>query len=259
MPFAPSSARRPATTRGSVATTQENPLLEGLHVRRTPDPCILVIFGASGDLTQRKLFPALYSLAFRRLLPERFAVVGIARSDETDDEFRERMKEAVQQHSRDEFRDDVWETLAEGMRYVAADFTDEAGLDRLVETVNDLDEERNTGGNRVYYLATPPSVFETVVRAVGKRRKSDGWTRLIVEKPFGRDLESARKLNTVIEEHFEENEIFRIDHYLGKETVQNMLALRFANGIFEPIWNRQFVDHVQITVSESMGIENRAG
>jgi glucose-6-phosphate 1-dehydrogenase len=242
-----------------VATTQDNPLLEGLQLRRTPDPCILVIFGASGDLTQRKLFPALYSLAFRRLLPERFAVVGIARTEETDDAFRERMKEAVRKYSRDELRDDVWETLADGMRYVAADFSDEAGLDRLAEAVNELDEERGTAGNRVYYLAIPPSAFETVVRAVGKRRSSHGWTRLIVEKPFGHDLASARELNSVIEKQFKENEVFRIDHYLGKETVQNMLALRFANGIFEPIWNRQFVDHVQITVAESMGIEGRAG
>jgi glucose-6-phosphate 1-dehydrogenase len=241
-----------------VATTQENPLLEGLQLWRAPDPCILVIFGASGDLTKRKLFPALYSLAFRRLLPEKFAVVGIARSEETGDEFRARMKEAAQMFSRDELRDDVWDPLADGIRYVAADFSDEAGLDRLVDTVNELDDERGTEGNRVYYLAIPPSAFETVVRAVGKRRTSKGWTRLIVEKPFGHDLASARKLNSVIEEHFDESEVFRIDHYLGKETVQNMMALRFANGIFEPIWNRQFVDHVQITVAESMGIEGRA-
>ena len=233
--------------------------MEGLQVRRTPDPCALIIFGASGDLTKRKLFPALYSLAFRRLLPEKFAVVGVARTEESDDEFRQRMKEAVQKYARDEFRDEIWEALADGMHYVAADFTDEAGLDRLADTVNDLDEVRGTAGNRVYYLAIPPVAFETVVRAVGKRRKKGGWTRLIVEKPFGHDLASARELNAVIEKQFEENEVFRIDHYLGKETVQNMLALRFANGIFEPIWNRQFVDHVQITVAESIGIEGRAG
>ncbi|HWJ32046.1 MAG TPA: glucose-6-phosphate dehydrogenase [Gaiellaceae bacterium] len=242
-----------------MATTQENPLMEGLQVRRTPDPCALIIFGASGDLTKRKLFPALYSLAFRRLLPEKFAVVGVARTEESDDEFRQRMKEAVQKYARDEFRDEIWEALADGMHYVAADFTDEAGLDRLADTVNDLDEVRGTAGNRVYYLAIPPVAFETVVRAVGKRRKKGGWTRLIVEKPFGHDLASARELNAVIEKQFQENEVFRIDHYLGKETVQNMLALRFANGIFEPIWNRQFVDHVQITVAESIGIEGRAG
>jgi glucose-6-phosphate 1-dehydrogenase len=242
-----------------MATTQENPLLEGLRLRRTPDPCILVIFGASGDLTQRKLFPALYSLAYRRLLPEQFAVVGVARTEESDQEFAERMKEAVKEHSRDEFRDDVWDLIAEGMRYLATDFADEEGLDRLAQLLTELDEERGTRSNRVYYLATPPSVFPIVVRAVGKRRAATGWTRLIVEKPFGRDVGSARELNGVIEEYFDEREVFRIDHYLGKETVQNMLVLRFANGIFEPIWNRQFVDHVQITVAESMGIEGRAG
>jgi glucose-6-phosphate 1-dehydrogenase len=241
-----------------VAVAQENPLLEGLQIRRAPDPCILVIFGASGDLTQRKLFPALYSLAYRRLLPEHFAVVGVARSEETDEEFKGRMKEAVQEHSRDEFREDVWERLADGMRYVAMDFADEEREDRLAETLTELDEERDTRGNRVYYLATPPAVFATVVRAIGKRRNTKGWTRLIIEKPFGRDLQSARELQGVITRYFDETEVFRIDHYLGKETVQNMLVLRFANGIFEPIWNRQFVDHVQITVAESIGIEGRA-
>jgi glucose-6-phosphate 1-dehydrogenase len=242
-----------------MATTQENPLLEGLQLRRTPDPCALVIFGASGDLTQKKLFPALYSLAFRRLLPERFAVIGVARTEETDEDFKARMKEAVQQHGRDEFRDDVWETLADGMRYVATDFADEGGENEAAQALEQLDRQRELNGNRVYYLAIPPSVFPTVVGALGKRRTAKGWTRLIVEKPFGHDLESARALNAVIQEHFSESEVFRIDHYLGKETVQNMLALRFANGIFEPIWNRQFIDHVQITVAESIGIEGRAG
>jgi len=241
-----------------VAIAQDNPLLEGLELRRAPDDCILVIFGASGDLTMRKLFPALYSLAYRRLLPEHFAVVGISRTEETDDEFRERMKEAVQAHSRDEFRDDVWELLASGMRYVPMDFADEEREDMLAKTLAQLDEERGTQGNRVFYLATPPAAFETVVRAVGKRRSAQGWVRLIIEKPFGHDLASARMLQKTIEEFFEEREVFRIDHYLGKETVQNMLAFRFANGIFEPIWNRQFVDHIQITVAETLGIESRA-
>ncbi|HYT51425.1 MAG TPA: glucose-6-phosphate dehydrogenase [Gaiellaceae bacterium] len=242
-----------------MATTQENPLLEGLQVRRTPDPCVLTIFGASGDLTKKKLLPALYALAFRGLLPPRFAVVGVARTPESDDEFRERMKEAVQEHARDEFRDEVWEALAESMRYVATDFSDEGGEDEVARTLSELDEERGTGGNRVYYLAIPPSVFPTVVDALGRRRSTEGWTRLIIEKPFGHDLESAQTLTAAIQEHFTEDEVFRIDHYLGKETVQNMLALRFANGIFEPIWNRQFIDHVQITVAESIGIEGRAG
>jgi glucose-6-phosphate 1-dehydrogenase len=242
----------------TTSTLQENPLLEGLEVRRAPDPCILVIFGASGDLTKRKLFPALYSLAFRRLLPENFAVVGAARSEESDDEFRERMKAAVQENARDPFRDDAWEMLADGMRYVPLDFADDQGEDHLAQTLNELDSERGTRGNRVYYLATPPVVFPIVVEALGKRRATEGWTRLIIEKPFGHDLASARELQQVIEKYFDEKEVFRIDHYLGKETVQNMLALRFANGIFEPIWNRQFVDHIQITVAETLGVEGRA-
>jgi glucose-6-phosphate 1-dehydrogenase len=239
--------------------TLENPLLEGLQLARQPESCAMVIFGASGDLTKRKLFPALYSLAFRRLLPEKFGIVGVARTQSTDDEFRERMKEAVQRHGRDEFRDDIWQPLAEGMRYVATEFTDDGGEDRVVEVLAELDEHRGTGGNRIYYLAVPPEMFEPIVEAVGERRSTEGWTRLIVEKPFGRDLASARELNALLQRHFEENEIFRIDHYLGKETVQNMLAFRFSNGIFEPIWNRQFIDHVQISVAESMGIEGRAG
>ncbi len=244
----------------AVTTTslEDNPLLDGLELRRAPDPCILVIFGASGDLTKRKLFPALYSLAFRQMLPESFAIVGASRSEESDDEFRERMKEAVQQTARDDFRDDVWETLADGMHYVALDFADEQGEEELARTLTKLDGERGTRGNRVYYLATPPAVFPVVVEALGKRRSAEGWTRLIIEKPFGHDLTSARELQQVVEKYFGESEVFRIDHYLGKETVQNTLALRFANGIFEPIWNRQFVDHVQITVSETLGIEGRA-
>jgi len=237
---------------------EANPLLEGLQLHRTPDPCVLVIFGASGDLTRRKLFPALYSLALRRLLPDKFAVVGVARSPETDDEFRERMKEAVQEFGRDKVKDDVWNWLAEGMRYVSTDFADEDGENRVAKVLNELDRERGTGGNRVYYLAVPPDAISTLLHEIGERRTTEGWTRVIIEKPFGHDLASAQELNEEVKRHFSEQEIFRIDHYLGKETVQNLLALRFANGIFEPIWNRQFVDHVQITVAESIGIEGRA-
>jgi glucose-6-phosphate 1-dehydrogenase len=240
------------------AIPQDNPLLEGLRKRRAAEPCALTIFGASGDLTQRKLIPALYALAFRGLLPSSFGIVGVARTPMTDDEFREKMKRAVMEHGRDELRDDVWEELAAGMRYVATDFANDGGEERVINCLNKLDEERGTSSNRVYYLAVPPSAIETIVVAMGKRRSTTGWTRLIVEKPFGYDLETARHLNAVIKEYFQESEIFRIDHYLGKETVQNMLVLRFANGIFEPIWNRQFIDHVQITVAESLGIEGRA-
>jgi glucose-6-phosphate 1-dehydrogenase len=236
----------------------ENPLEEGLSLRRTPDPCALVIFGASGDLTHKKLMPALYALMVRRLLPPRFAIVGVARTEADDDAFRKDMKEAVKQYARDAFRDDVWEELAANMRYVATDFADAGGEEKLEQLVEELDKELKLGGNRVYYLAVPPVAFSTIVDALGKRRsEATGWTRLIVEKPFGHDLASARTLNAMLQEHFTEEQIFRIDHYLGKETVQNMLALRFANGIFEPIWNRQFVDHVQITVAESIGIEGR--
>jgi glucose-6-phosphate 1-dehydrogenase len=237
---------------------ETNPLLEGLQLRRMPDPCALVIFGASGDLTRRKLFPALYSLALRRLLPEKFAVVGVARSEESDDEFRDRMKHAVQEFGRDKFKEDVWNWLADGMHYVATDFANEAGEDHIAAVLNELDRSRGTAGNRVYYLAVPPDAISTLLHEIGERRSAEGWTRIIIEKPFGHDLESAQELNEEIKRHFSENEIFRIDHYLGKETVQNLLALRFANGIFEPIWNRQFVDHVQITVAESLGIEGRA-
>jgi glucose-6-phosphate 1-dehydrogenase len=246
-----------------MATTteqqQDNPLAEGLLLRRTPDPCALVIFGASGDLTHKKLMPALYALAMRRLLPPRIAIVGVARTEEDDDGFREDMKQAVQQHGRDDFRQDVWDELAATMHYIATDFADEGGEGKLAKLLEQLDKEHELGGNRVYYLAVPPPAFPTIVEALGKQRSAKGWTRLIVEKPFGHDLASAKELNALLLEHFSENEIFRIDHYLGKETVQNMLALRFANGIFEPIWNRQFIDHVQITVAESIGIEGRAG
>ena len=243
----------------AAAAEQENPLLEGLLPRRTPDPFAMVIFGASGDLTHKKLMPALYALLMRRLLPERFAIVGVARSEADDESFRADMEQAVRRYARDEFRQDVWDELAASLHYLPTDFVDDAGEDRLVERVQQIDEENGLCGNRVYYLAVPPVAYPTIVEALGSRRTHTGWARLIVEKPFGHDLESAKALNAMLLEHFDENEIFRIDHYLGKETVQNMLALRFANGIFEPIWNRQFIDHVQITVAESIGIEGRAG
>jgi glucose-6-phosphate 1-dehydrogenase len=236
-----------------------NPLAEGLNLLRTPDPCAVVIFGASGDLTRRKLFPAIYSLAVRNLLPDELAIVGVARSEETDAEFRARMKDAVREFGRDPIDEKVWKRLAEGLHYISTDFAADEGEDELVELLTRLDEERGTQGNRVFYLAVPPGAISTLVEEIGSRRgERRGWTRVIVEKPFGTDRESARRLNEEIHRYFDEREIFRIDHYLGKETVQNMLALRFANGIFEPIWNRQFVDHVEITVAESIGIEGRA-
>ena len=256
MPLCASSSA--ATRSRSVTELAENPLLEGLRPARTPEPCVLVILGASGDLTRRKIFPALYALALRRLLPESFAVVGVARTEMTDEEFRERMEHAVREFGRDDFRQDVWDRLAAGTRYLTADIGDETFEDRLDEVLTELDR-RGTSGNRLYYLAIPPQAMKSAGRRVAKRRATEGWTRVIVEKPFGHDLDSAREISRQMSRYFTEEEVFRIDHYLGKETVQNMLALRFANGIFEPIWNRQFIDHVQITVAESLGIEGRAG
>jgi glucose-6-phosphate 1-dehydrogenase len=168
------------------------------------------------------------------------------------------MEEAVREHARVEFKQEVWDELVSATHYVPMEFEDDHGEDRVAEKLNELDKEHGTEGNRLYYLAVPPSAIATLVREIGERRATEGWARLIVEKPFGQDLASARRLNEEIRRSFDENEIFRIDHYLGKETVQNMLALRFANGIFEPLWSRQYVDHVQITVAESIGIEGRA-
>ena len=235
-----------------------NPLLEGLALQRRPDPCVLVIFGASGDLTKRKVVPAIYSLALRGLLPEAFGLIGASRTTERDEGFRNRMRAAVEEFGRDELRNDVWEQLAQGMRYVSTDFAKPGSEERVAQVMSELDRELGTGGNRVYYLAVPPVAVGEIVDDLGRRRTKEGWARLVVEKPFGHDRGSARELNEHIRRWFDESEVFRIDHYLGKETVQNVLALRFANGIFEPIWNRQFVDHVQITVAESMGIEGRA-
>jgi glucose-6-phosphate 1-dehydrogenase len=242
-----------------VETTFPAPEEAPKGLERHPDPCALVIFGASGDLAHRKLLPALYSLEFRGLLPESFAVVGVARTESSSESWREHMRKAVEEFGRDAMRDDVWERLAAGMHYVTTDFASEGGEDCVIELLERLDRERGTQGNRIFYLAVPPSAIPTVVQKLGERRESKGWTRLIVEKPFGHDLSSARQLHAEIADHFGEREIFRIDHYLGKETVQNVMAFRFANGIFEPIWNRRYVDNVQITVAETIGIEGRAG
>ena len=236
----------------------ENPLVEGLELRRRPEPCVLTIFGASGDLTRRKIFPALYALAVRELLPEHFAVLGVARTEQSSEEFVAQMEAGVREFARDEFNADTWAELARRTRYISTEFADEEGEDHVAKTLTELDEELGTRGNRVYYFAVPPNAMPKLAEELGERRTTTGWTRLIVEKPFGQDLESARELNDLLSRDFTEDEVFRIDHYLGKDTVQNLLALRFANGIFEPIWSRQFIDHVQITVAESLGIERRA-
>jgi len=242
-----------------VTITAPNPLREGLRLAWTPEPAALVIFGGSGDLTARKLVPALYNLALQRLLPASFAVVGAARRKMTSDEFRRELHDAVAEYSRTRpIHDDVWSSFEKTIHYVPT--PDERGYDELGRTLDRIDGEMGTGGNRLFYLATPPAAYEPIIRSIGAHglRGSSGWSRVVIEKPYGHDLASAMELTAVVHEVFRENEVFRIDHYLGKETVQNILVLRFANGIFEPIWTRQYVDHVQITVAETLGIEERA-
>jgi glucose-6-phosphate 1-dehydrogenase len=247
-------------TAPAAAPAQVNPLREGLRLERTPQPCAVVIFGASGDLTKRKLLPALYALATQGLLPSGFAVVGAGRTEISDDGFRAAMREAVIAHGRVPFNQAVWSGFADGLRYAQIDFESAAGLQGLRAVLEEVDLESGTAGNRVYYLSIPPSGIGTVAQRLAEAGMSaapGSFRRLVVEKPFGRDLATGRALNEELHRYFDESQIYRIDHYLGKETVQNLLVFRFANGIFEPIWNRQYIDHVQITVAESIGVEGR--
>ncbi|MDQ6859166.1 MAG: glucose-6-phosphate dehydrogenase [Chloroflexota bacterium] len=241
----------------TVAPPLANPLRAGPRIARTPQPCALVIFGATGDLTARKIVPALYNLALQRLLPAAFAVVGAARQPLSAEQFRANLHADLVQFSRTKpINEDVWASFAEQVQYVS---TQEAtGYDTLRQTLADLDVHAGTNGNRLFYLATPPSAYGPIIDLLKEHHLTDNVNaRVVVEKPFGHDLASATELSQKLQGVFTEDEIFRIDHYLGKETVQNILVLRFANGIFEPIWNRQYVDHVQITVAESLGIEER--
>ena len=227
--------------------------------RRTPDPCVVVIFGASGDLTARKLLPALFNLRREGLAPEETAVLGTARTKYSDDAFRKLMEKAVGEHSRVAPDKDSWGGFAGNLFYVPGDLASDDTYRALAEKLEAIDASHGTGGNRVWYFATAPGFFSAIVDGIGKAGLLDtgGWHRLVVEKPFGSDLASARELNGVINRTFSEDQVFRIDHYLGKETVQNLLVFRFANAIFEPIWNRRYVDHVQITVAEDLGVGSR--
>jgi glucose-6-phosphate 1-dehydrogenase len=243
-----------------------NPLRDGRDRRlsRVAGPSSLVIFGVTGDLARKKLMPAVYDLANRGLLPPSFALVGFARREWEDEDFAAEVRDSVVAYCRTPFNEDVWNQLVEGIRFVQGEFDDDEAFDRLKATLEDLDEQRGTRGNHAFYLSIPPKAFEKVCRqlsahGLAQAEGDDTWRRVVIEKPFGHDLESARELNEIVESVFPADAVFRIDHYLGKETVQNILALRFANQLFEPIWNGNFVDHVQITMAEDIGTGGRAG
>ncbi|ALG11612.1 glucose-6-phosphate dehydrogenase [Kibdelosporangium phytohabitans] len=243
----------------------QNPLRDERDKRlpRIAGPCGLVIFGVTGDLSRKKLMPAIYDLANRGLLPPGFALTGFARRDWENEDFAQVVYDAVKEHARTPFRQEVWDRLAEGIRFVQGTFDDDEAFDRLADTVRELDEERGTGGNHAFYLSIPPAAFPVVCKQLARsglaNQDGESWRRVVIEKPFGHDLESARELNGIVNEVFPEESVFRIDHYLGKETVQNILALRFANQLYEPIWNASYVDHVQITMAEDIGLGGRAG
>ncbi|MFQ5990636.1 MAG: glucose-6-phosphate dehydrogenase, partial [Candidatus Methylomirabilales bacterium] len=232
------------------------------RLERTPEPCVAVIFGASGDLTKRKLVPALYSLATQNLLGGGFSIVGTARTPMNHQAFRAAMRDAVSRYSdAGQIDSAVWESFAGGLFYTPTDPKKPESYKNLSELLAEIDRERGTAGNRLFYISTPPSLYSDIIQLLGTTglNRSTGWTRIIIEKPFGHDLDSARALNAEVLSVFTEDQVYRIDHYLGKETVQNIMVMRFANGIFEPIWNRRYIDHVQITAAESLGVETRGG
>ena len=226
-------------------------------------PCVMVIFGAAGDLTKRKLIPALYNLSKANLLSREFAIIGVGRDAFTNDTYRDEINGHAKEYASDELDPDLWDWFQHRLYYVQGEFDDAATYQRLQAQLDEANKDHNTHGNYLYYLATPPTFFATIVKQLGDSglaKECDGqWRRVIIEKPFGRDLDSAKVLNRDIKQSLAEDQIYRIDHYLGKETVQNILAFRFSNGIFEPIWNRNYIDHVQITVAESLGVEQRGG
>jgi glucose-6-phosphate 1-dehydrogenase len=243
--------------------SQINPLREGLSTRAVPQPCSVVIFGATGDLAHRKLIPALYNLAADGELPPAVTVVGFARREKKDEEFRSELEETTRKFSRQTVRDEIWKTFAQSIFYHQSEFEDESGYKSLSDRLDKIDKERGTRGNRLFYLAAAPDQFEPILKnlkAAGLNQTREGsWARVIIEKPFGSDLASAGELNRVVHNSFAEEQTYRIDHFLGKETAQNILVLRFANAIFEPLWNSRYIDHVQITAAETLGVEGRAG
>jgi glucose-6-phosphate 1-dehydrogenase len=246
------------------ATVMDNPLREGIRLERTAEPCTVIIFGASGDLAKRKLIPALYRLVQERLLPAEFAIVGLSRTPMSHEEYRAKSKADVEQFSEAKRVDEeVWNSFAQGVYYLPSDIGNPDDYRKLGELLAQVDRERGTQGNRLFYLSTAPAFYAEAVKQLGTAgltaQENGTWARVIIEKPFGTSLDSARELNKQVLQHLDESQIYRIDHYLGKETVQNLLVFRFANGIFEPMWNRQYIDHVQITNAETVGVEGRGG
>ena len=241
-------------------TAEANPLRVGTRLERVPDPCLVVIFGATGDLAHRKILPAFYNLRRAGLLPTETSIVGYARRPYSDAEYTAEMRASVTEHSRNPVEGALWDDFAGQIHYQQGDFSDPAAYERLAARLDQIDAAAGCHGNRLYYLATPPSAYEEIVANLGEAglaHRPGSWSRIVIEKPFGHDLESARQLSDAVMQVFDESQVYRIDHYLGKDTVRNLLVFRFANGIFEPVWNRRYVDHVQITVAEDLGVEGR--